>query len=137
MRTAKKLTLASVVLVLIVGFAAVANSETGKAAPEADAAVVPTEPANRTAADVRGPAMPEADEALMLFGVSAERLGQCRTATRDRSASVDDEDPCTECWLDCFDQFRRCRRNCPWGSWPCLDECVTQEIQCEQSCPCP
>ena len=51
-------------------------------------------------------------------------------------------DPCVDCQLDCFDEFRACRQACGpiWDIWEylgCFDNCVTELIACEDSCPCP
>lgn len=51
-------------------------------------------------------------------------------------------DPCVDCQIDCFEEFIACRQACGpiWDIWEYLgyfDNCVTEEIACENSCPCP
>ncbi len=111
----KKLIAVVGVLFLAVGFSAVA-------APE---------PEEATTVEAAGTATVEWAQPDWLAAVDGGP-NRCTTSERKTAnANLDDpdyDDPCVECWLDCWEEFRECRRNCPWASWPCLDECVTQEI---------
>ena len=55
------------------------------------------------------------------------------------TAGRTDDDPCVDCLIGCFEEFRTCRQACGpiWDIWEylaCFDDCVTDEIACEESC---
>jgi hypothetical protein len=88
--------------------------------------------------------------ALTLVAVS-QRAGETREpadgaqsvcGTGAVAAAQTSGDPCVDCQIDCFDEFRACRQACGpiWDIWEylgCFDNCVTEMIACEDSCPCP
>lgn len=118
-------------LVAVAGALLLATGLSAGAAPE------PEEPA---AVEVDTVAKPTAKPDWLSVSTDEARL--CISSkSKIETANTDDpdvDDPCVECWLDCWEEFRECRRNCDWGpngGWgDCMDECTTQEIQCEQSC---